>query len=95
MVAHGNKEIKKTEDGKAVKDIDEKELHGRTSYLRRSKEEPINEEPVCGPSQNAINPLKVEVHQQIRKNIVRCRKPMSGVVGRHPRCDLFVALKCL
>jgi hypothetical protein len=62
VVADGNKEVKKTGDGKAVKDIDEKELHGRTSHLRRSKEEAINEEPVCGPfPQNAIDPLKVEV----------------------------------
>ena len=57
MVADDNKEVKETGDGKAVKDIDEKELHGRTSYLRRSKGEAINEESVCGPiPQNAINP---------------------------------------
>ena len=49
MVAEDKKEVKETGDGKAVKDIDEKELHGRTSYLRRSKGEAINEESVCGP----------------------------------------------
>jgi len=32
VVAEDNKEIKKTGDGKAVKDIDERELHGRTSW---------------------------------------------------------------
>ena len=54
MVAEDNKEVKKTGDGEGVKDIDEKELHGRTSCLRRSKEEGINEESVCGPfRQNA------------------------------------------
>jgi hypothetical protein len=57
VVAEDNEEIKKTGDGEAVKDIDEKEPHGRTRCLRRSKEEAINEESVCGPfPQNAINP---------------------------------------
>jgi hypothetical protein len=55
VFAEDNKEVKKTGDGKAVKDIDEKKLHGRTSCLRRSKEEAINEESVSGPfPQNAI-----------------------------------------
>jgi hypothetical protein len=57
VVAEDNKNVKETGDGKTVKDIDEKELHGRTRCLRRSKEEAINEESVCGPfPQNAINP---------------------------------------
>jgi hypothetical protein len=34
VVSEDNKEINKRGNGKAVKDIDEKELHGRTSYLR-------------------------------------------------------------
>jgi hypothetical protein len=62
VVTEDKKEVKKRGDGKAVKEIDEKELHGRTSCLRRSKEEAINEESVRGRfPQNAINPLKVEV----------------------------------
>jgi hypothetical protein len=56
VVAEDQKEVKKRGDGKAVKEIDEKELHGRTSCLRRSKEEALNEESVCGPfPQNARN----------------------------------------
>jgi hypothetical protein len=38
VVSECNKEVKKRGYGKEVKDIDEKELHGRTSCLRRSKE---------------------------------------------------------
>jgi len=59
VVTEDNKEENKTGDSKAVKDIDDEELHGGTSCLRRSKEEAINEEsaPVCGPfPQYAINP---------------------------------------
>jgi hypothetical protein len=57
VVTEDNKEVKKTGDGKALKDIDEKELHGRTSWLRRSKKEAVNEESVCGPFPPiAINP---------------------------------------
>jgi hypothetical protein len=41
VITEDDKEVKKTEDGKAVKDIGEKEVHGRTSCLRRSKEEAI------------------------------------------------------
>jgi hypothetical protein len=56
VVAEDKKEVKKRGDSKAVKDIHEKELHGRTSCLKRSKEGAINEESVCGPfPQNAIN----------------------------------------
>jgi len=62
VVAEDNKEVKKTGDGKAVDDIDKKELHGRTSYLQRSKEGAINDESVCGPfRKNAINPAPLEV----------------------------------
>jgi len=45
VVAEGNKEVKETGNGKAVKDIDEPERkpHGRTGWLRRSKEEVTNE----------------------------------------------------
>jgi hypothetical protein len=57
VVAEDNKEVKKRGDSKAVKDIDEKDLHGRTSCLRRSKEEAINKESVCGPLQ-ALGPAK-------------------------------------
>jgi hypothetical protein len=57
VVTEDNKEVKKRENDKAVKDIDEKELHGRTSCLRRSKEETINEEPAGGLfPDNDINP---------------------------------------
>jgi hypothetical protein len=57
VVSEGNKEVKKRGDGKAVKDIGEKRLHGRTNCLRRSREEAIDEEPACGPSpNNDINP---------------------------------------
>jgi hypothetical protein len=51
VVAEDNEEVKKRGDSKAVKDIDEKDLHDRTTggCLRRSKEEAINEESVCGP----------------------------------------------
>jgi hypothetical protein len=56
VVAKDKKEVKKRGDGKAVKNIDEKELHGRTSCLRRSKEEAINERSVCGAfPHNAID----------------------------------------
>ena len=61
MVAEDNKEVKETGDSKTVKEIDEKELHGRVGWLRRSKEEAINEvyESVCGPfPQNAIDPSR-------------------------------------
>jgi hypothetical protein len=55
VVTEDNKEVKKKGSDKAVKDIDEKELHGRTSCLRRSKEEAINER--TGPfPQNAVDP---------------------------------------
>ena len=55
MVAEDNKDVKKTGDGEAVKDIDEKEPHGKTSYLW-SKEGVINEGSACGPfPQNAID----------------------------------------
>jgi hypothetical protein len=37
VVSEDNKEINKRGNGKAVKDIDEKELHGRTSYLRGAR----------------------------------------------------------
>jgi hypothetical protein len=56
VVAEDKKEVKKRGDGKVVKEIDEKGLHGGASCLRRSKEEAINEESMCGPfPQNAIN----------------------------------------
>jgi hypothetical protein len=64
VVAEDKKEVKKRGDGKSVKEIDEKELHGRTSCLWRSKEEAINEESVCDRfPQNAMDsfPLKAEV----------------------------------
>ena len=46
MVAEDNKEVKKTGDGKDV----DKEMHGRTDHLRRSKEEGINEQSMNGPA---------------------------------------------
>jgi hypothetical protein len=50
VVAEDNEEVKKTGDGKAVKDIDGKEPHhGGTICLQRSKEEVINEESRVWP----------------------------------------------
>jgi hypothetical protein len=49
VVAEDKEEVKKRGDGKTVEDIDEKELHGKTSCLQRSKEGAINERSVCGP----------------------------------------------
>jgi hypothetical protein len=37
MVAEGNKEVKEEGDDKAVKGVDEKKLHGRTSCMWENK----------------------------------------------------------
>ena len=47
-----NKEVQKTGDSKAIKDIDKKGLNGRTSCLRRNKEEAIGRIHLTVPTES-------------------------------------------